>query len=187
MTTREAIALIARQLEDEIVVCTTGYTCRDMQACGDRPENFYMIGSMGLAAPLGLGIALCKPDRAVVVLDGDGAVLMGLGTLPMIGALRPQRLIHVVLDNQVYASTGNQPTYAEKIRLEGVAAVSGYPVVRRVDTLESLMYAWEQVRSSSGPVFLLVKCSPDFGPPKERVRLAPEEITARLKGRMDAS
>ena len=187
MTTREAIGLIAGQLKDEVVICTTGYTCRDMQGCADRPGNFYMIGSMGLAASLGLGIALSRPDRPVVVLDGDGSIMMGLGTLPMIGAIRPQRLIHVVLDNGVYASTGNQPTYSDKIRLEALASVSGYPLARRVGDPESLARAWEQVHEEPGPAFLLVQCRPDADPPKERVRLEPEKITNRLKEWMDVS
>ena len=187
MTTREAVGLVAQQLRDEMVVCTTGYTCREMQACADRPGNFYMIGSMGLAAPLGLGIALCRPDRTVVVLDGDGSVLMGLGTLPMIGSLRPARLIHVVLDNEVYASTGNQPTYSSNTPLEAVASASGYPRVERVTDPESFRRAWGQARSGPGPVFLLLKCRPDAGPPKERIPWGPEEITKRFKERMDAS
>lgn len=182
MTTREAIDLIARQIKDEAVVCTTGYTCRDMQACADRPGNLYMIGSMGLAAALGLGVALCRPDRSVVVLDGDGSVLMGLGVLPMIGSLRPRRFVHVVLDNEVYASTGHQPTYSGQVALDAVASASGYTVVRRAEDSESLLRYWKQVREEPGPAFLLVKCRPDTDPPGERVRWEPEEITKRFRG-----
>src|SRR3990167_6415489 len=109
MTTREAIRIVAKKLKGELAVGTTGYTCRDLQACGDRPGNFYMIGSMGLAASLGLGVALCKPKARVVIFDGDGAALMGLGNLQAIATLAPANLIHVVFDNEVFASTGNQP------------------------------------------------------------------------------
>jgi len=181
MTTREAIKAIAGQLTDEWVVCTTGYTCRDMQAVADRAANFYMIGSMGVAASIGLGLALRCPNRSVVVLDGDGAVLMGLGNLPMIGVLTPKNLIHVVLDNEVFASTGGQMTYARRVSLDGLAKSSGYPLVERVDRLDQISGVWRQVSQRKGPAFILLKCQPDAGPPMERVRLAPEEITSRFK------
>jgi thiamine pyrophosphate-dependent acetolactate synthase large subunit-like protein len=184
MTTRQAIALLAGQLTDELVVCTTGHTCRDMQACLDRPENFYMIGSMGLASALGLGVALCRPDRTVVVLDGDGSVLMALGTLPMVGTLRPVRFVHVVLDNETYASTGGQPTYSASVDLDALAVASGYPVVRRVDDPQRLLAVWREIRSLDGPVFLLVKCRTDEGPPSPRVALDPQAIARRFQGCM---
>ncbi len=187
MTTREAIGILAGQLEEELVVCTTGYTCREMQACADRPGNFYMIGSMGLAAPIGLGIALCRPELPVVVLDGDGAILMGMGVLGMIGAIGPRRLIHVALDNEAYASTGNQATYSDRVALSAVASACGYAAVRTARDPGELAAAWREVRSSAGPAFLLVKCQPDTAAPAERVRLSPEEITDRFKEAMNAS
>ena len=178
MTTREALGIVARQITDELVVCTTGYTCRDMQALCDRPANFYMIGSMGLAAPIALGIALALPDRPVAVFDGDGAVLMGLGALPMIGSLKPKHLAHVVFDNEAFASTGNQPTYSGKVSLDALAAAAGYPAVRRAQTPEEIVSHWGRIRGGEGPVFLLVKCRPDSGSPLERIRRDPEAITA---------
>ncbi len=180
MTTREAIAAVARQITDELVVCTTGYTCRDMQAAFDRPMNFYMIGSMGLAASIGLGIALNKEAATVVVFDGDGAVQMGLGNLTMIGALKPKNLIHVVFDNEVFASTGNQPTYSDRVALDALASASGYSAVLRAETAQDLVPAWRKARTEPGPAFLLVKCRPDVGAPMERVRLEPEEITTQF-------
>ena len=187
MTTREAIGQVAHQMKDELVICTTGYTCREVQACNDRPENFYMIGSMGLAASMGLGIALAKPRATVVVFDGDGSVLMGLGSLAAIGSLAPQNLVHVVFDNEVFASTGNQPTYSASVHLDALASAAGYRFVRRATTLEEILSAWRQIRSQTGPAFLLVKCRPDPGAPAERVRLEPEAITARFKEAIHAS
>ena len=187
MTTREAIEILAGTLKEEALLCTTGYTCRDVQHCADRPANFYMIGSMGLAAPMGLGVALSKPWRRVVVFDGDGAVLMGLGALAMIGSLRPKNLTHVVFDNEVFASTGNQPTYSSTVPLDRVAAACGYPIVRRADSPEDLRALWRQLQAQEGPAFLLVKCRPDAGAPKERVRLDPEAITSRFRGAVHGS
>ncbi len=180
MTTREAIGVLARELREEPVVCTTGFTCRDAQHWGDRPGNFYMIGSMGIAASMGLGIALCKPGSRVVVFDGDGSVLMGLGVLAMVGSLRPANLVHVVFDNEAFASTGGQPTCSGAVPLDRLAGAAGYAAVRRAQSPEELQTQWTQLRDVKGPVFLLVKCRPDAGPPAERVRLEPEEITNRL-------
>lgn len=180
MTTREAVGILARQLREEAVVCTTGYTCRDVQHFGDRPGNFYMIGSMGVAASMGLGIALSKPKARVVVFDGDGSVLMGMGVLAMIGSLKPSNLVHVVFDNEMFASTGGQPTCSGSVPLDRLAEGSGYAVVRRAQSAEDLRSHWAQLLGAKGPVFLLVKCRPDPGPPAERVRLGPEEITNRL-------
>ncbi len=187
MTTREAIGIVARRLDRELAVCTTGYTCRDMQAASDRPGNFYMIGSMGLAASMGLGVALSKPKAKVVVFDGDGAALMGLGNLPAIGTLSPPNLIHVVFDNEAFASTGNQPTYSGSVALDGLASAAGYRQVGRAGTPEELSQAWDKIRNGAGPAFLLVKCRPDEGPPAERVRLEPEAITQRFMEAVHAS
>lgn len=180
MTTREAIETIAQELADELVIGTTGYTCRDLQAFRDRPANFYMIGSMGVAAAIGLGIACVNPAKKVVVFDGDGSVLMGLGVLPMVSELDPANLIHLVFDNGAFVSTGGQPTCSRKVPLEALALAAGYAQVHRVETQAQLVPVWRQVRQTKGPVFLLVKCLPDVGKPMERVLLEPEEIRSRF-------
>lgn len=187
MTTREAIQQVTQQLKEELVVCTTGYTCREAQACNDRPKNFYMIGSMGIAASIGLGVALSRPKISVVVFDGDGSVLMGLGSLATVGALAPQNFLHVVFDNEVFASTGNQPTCSASVRLDALASAAGYRVVHRVTRAEEVTSTWKQVRFQPGPAFLLVKCRPDVGPPAERIRLEPEAITSRFMEAVHAS
>ncbi|MBI1953731.1 MAG: sulfopyruvate decarboxylase subunit beta [Candidatus Omnitrophica bacterium] len=181
MTAREAVAVVASRLSDELVVCTTGYTCRDLQVVRDRPGNFYMIGSMGLAASLGLGLAIHRPQRRVVVLDGDGSVLMGLGNLPMAGAWGPENFLHVVLDNGVYASTGGQPTPGGQVSLEQAARVFGYAAAVKAATREELLARWDELEKKKGPRFLLVKCSPTPGAPSPRVRLSPDKITKRFR------
>ena len=181
LTTRQAIATVVRQLDRERVITTTGYICRDTQAAGDRPENFYMIGSMGIASSTALGVALASPEQTVVVFDGDGAALMGLGAMPAITATAPKNLIHVVFDNEAYASTGRQPTYSSSVDLDLVAKASGYRVVSRADSEETLVAAWREIRRRDGPSFLLVKCVPDEGSPADRVGLEPEAITARFR------
>ena len=187
MTTREAIGIVAAGLKEETAIATTGFTGRDLQACGDRSGNFYMIGSMGLAASLGLGLAVSRPGTPVVVFDGDGSALMGLGGLATVAALRPKNLTHVVFDNEAFVSTGRQPTCSAQVALEKVALACGYPVVRRAETLGDLAAAWGEVRSRPGPSFLLVKCEPDPGEPAPRVRAEPEAITIRFMEAVNAS
>jgi phosphonopyruvate decarboxylase/sulfopyruvate decarboxylase subunit beta len=109
------------------VVHANGYICRESFAVKDRIENFYMIGSMGMASAIGLGVALAVPDRPTVVFDGDGNLLMSLGILPMIGGGpimgrgRPGNLVHVVFDNALYGSTGNQVSPSRTVGLHDLA------------------------------------------------------------------
>jgi phosphonopyruvate decarboxylase len=132
-------------------------------------------------------VALSKPKAKVVVFDGDGAALMGLGNLPAIGTLSPANLIHVVFDNEAFASTGNQPTYSGSVALDRLAAAAGYRQVGRAGTAEELEREWVRISGGTGPAFLLVKCRPDEGPPAERVRLEPEAITQRFMEAVHAS
>ena len=105
----DAVRQIMQGVTDELIIATTGMISRELYVVRDRPENFYMCGSMGCALPMGLGLAL-NTARQVLVFDGDGAVLMGLGALPVAKALRPSNLRHYIFDNGTYASTGGQPT-----------------------------------------------------------------------------
>jgi thiamine pyrophosphate-dependent acetolactate synthase large subunit-like protein len=102
--------LVALLKHDEAVVGGIGNTNFDLWAAGRRPQNFYMLGSMGLAIPIALGVALAQPKRRVVALEGDGSLLMQLGALATIAGLQPKNLIIVVMDNRAYQITGSQPT-----------------------------------------------------------------------------
>ena len=102
--------LVALLRNDEAVVGGIGNTNFDLWAAGRRPQNFYMLGSMGLAIPIALGVALAQPKRRVVALEGDGSLLMQLGALATIATLQPKNLMIVVMDNRAYQITGSQPT-----------------------------------------------------------------------------
>ena len=102
--------LVAKLEHDEAVVAGIGNTNFDLWASGQRPQNFYMLGSMGLAVPIALGIALAQPQRRVIALEGDGSILMQLGALATVATLAPKNLIIVVMDNGLYQITGAQPT-----------------------------------------------------------------------------
>jgi thiamine pyrophosphate-dependent acetolactate synthase large subunit-like protein len=102
--------LVAKLSYEEAVVGGIGNTNFDLFAAGHRPQNFYMLGSMGLACPIALGVALAQPKRGVIALEGDGSILMGLGCLTTIGMIRPKNLTILIMDNGIYQITGGQPT-----------------------------------------------------------------------------
>lgn len=126
MARREAIADIMKYIDDEIVVCNIGFPSRELYDIKDREKNFYMIGSMGLASSIGLGLALAKPDEDVVVIDGDGSLLMNMGSLATVFANNPRNLTWIVIDNGAYGSTGNQDTYAQVLDLVDIARGVGF-------------------------------------------------------------
>jgi thiamine pyrophosphate-dependent acetolactate synthase large subunit-like protein len=101
---------LVSKLTDEAVIAGIGNTNFDLYAAGHRPQNFYMLGSMGLACPIALGVALAQPERGVIALEGDGSLLMGLGCLATIANVRPRNLAIIVMDNGLYQITGKQPT-----------------------------------------------------------------------------
>jgi len=107
--------LIAKLKHEEAVIGGIGNTNFDLWAAGHRPQNFYMLGSMGLAFPIALGVALAQPDRRVFALEGDGSLLMQLGALSTIAALKPKNLTMIVMDNGIYQITGAQPTPAANV------------------------------------------------------------------------
>jgi len=118
----DAIRQIAAGLTDELVVATTGHIGRELFAVRDRPENFYMCGSMGMALPIALGVAL-NTDRRVICLNGDGAALMALSAMVVANALRQANLVHYILDNGTYASTGGQRTASGSVDFTALGEV----------------------------------------------------------------
>ncbi len=102
--------LVAKLHNDEAVIGGIGHTNFDLWAAGRRPQNFYMLGSMGLAIPIALGVAIAQPNRRVIAIEGDGSLLMMLGCLATVGARQPANLVIVVMDNGAYEITGGQPT-----------------------------------------------------------------------------
>src|SRR6185295_3149862 len=123
---------------EDALIATTGYMGRALYALGDRENQLYLVGSMGCASSLGLGLALAQPERRIFVVDGDGAALMRLGALATIGRLRPRNLVHVLLDNERHESTGGQATVADSTDLALVAHACGYPAVHRAAALGDL-------------------------------------------------
>jgi thiamine pyrophosphate-dependent acetolactate synthase large subunit-like protein len=182
VTSNDALALLTPHLGDAVRVCSNGFMSRAVFGAGDHAAAFYMIGSMGLASSIGLGIAMTRPERRVVVFDGDGNVLMNLGTLATIAAVAPTNLRHVCFDNSVHASTGAQPTISDRVRLDAVARAAGYRWVARVETADELRDAAPVFLAEPGPAFLLVRTVLGRpGPPGPRIPFTPVEMTARMR------
>lgn len=181
MTLEAAIRALRPLIGDALVVHANGHVSRRSFSVEDRPGNFYMIGSMGLASSIALGVALARPERRVVVYDGDGNLLMNLGSAAMIAHARPENLVHVLFDNGVYASTGNQPAISRSVPLEKLAAGAGYARSLRVRTPEELATAFRDCLAAPGPSFLLAEIEVETGPFKAgRVTHTPEEIRDRF-------
>lgn len=181
MRLAEALDALQPLLGDALVVHANGHIARQSFTLQDRPGNFYMIGSMGLASSIGLGIALCRPERRVVVLDGDGNLLMNLGALATIAAARPRNLAHIVLDNGVYASTGNQPAISRHVPLEAMAIAAGYASGTRVESPAALADAFDAARGGAGPAFILARIEVEQEPfTAGRVTHTPVQIRDRF-------
>lgn len=175
----QAMTALLDLLTDQPVVICNGFPSREAYKIADRPTHFYMIGSMGNASAIALGIALAKPNKQVVTFDGDGNVLMGMGTLATIGALRPKNFIHVVFDNEVYGTTGNQPTISNVVPLDKVAKSAGYVNAVRVLDRDDLVYEFKDMLKMDGPSLLLVKVN-EFVEDAGRVLHDPPDITRRF-------
>lgn len=176
----EALRAAVGALEREPVIHANGFVGRESHAVADRPENFYMIGSMGLASAIGLGLAMARPDRRVAVFDGDGNVLMSLGALALVAAVAPENLVHVVFDNEVYGSTGGQRSISADVGLDGVAAAAGYRSARAVATARGVGDAVRAARSSPGPHFVLARVTADQAD-VPRIPYPPEAIRDRFR------
>ena len=156
---REVVKAILDRRGDALVVTGLGSSCYD---CGvhDHPNNFYLWGAMGAAAMVGLGLALAQPSRRVIVVTGDGEMLMGLGALATIGVKRPSNLSIVVMDNELYAETGMQATHtASGVSLSGIAKASTFAYAQTVYTDEELERGIDAIYDTNGPVLVDIKVS----------------------------
>jgi hypothetical protein len=152
-----ALGIALKAFGDDPVAHANGYICRESFSLADRPQSFYMIGSMGLAPAIGLGLALTQPGRRAVVFDGDGNLLMNLGILAMVAAQRPANFVHLVFDNEVYGSTGNQASLSRGVRLDRLAAAAGFATATAVTEPWALESALRAALATDGPHFVLVK------------------------------
>ena len=146
---------------ESLVVAGLGQPCFDCRAAGDDPRTFYLWGAMGGAVATGLGLALARPDRRVLVITGDGDALMGMGSFATVAAEAPANLTVCILDNERYGETGSQITHtARGADLAAVAAGAGIARARTVRDERGLSEALAELRSGPGPVVVAVKVAP---------------------------
>jgi sulfopyruvate decarboxylase subunit beta len=154
----EALEAIYPRLEHTVVVTIMGAVAAELQSLGHRPNFFYLQHAMGLASSMGLGIALSRPDRQVVVFDGDGSVLMNLGGLTTLARYRPRNLVHVVFDNESLLSVGGFPTATSTgSDLAGIAAAAGVPRTATVRTLDEFERAFDDALAARDLTTLVAK------------------------------
>lgn len=180
MTTLSVIEVLLGQLTNELVVSANGHISRQLFNCRDRSANFYMLGSMGLASSIALGVALAQPSRKVIAIDGDGNLLMSLGGLAMIGGCRPTNLIHIVIDNEQYATTGGQLSLSANVDLVNVALAAGYDTACASKSSLELCSSIHAALHRQGTTFIVAKTVADADVPP-RVDRSPESIAERFR------
>ncbi|MCD7781636.1 MAG: sulfopyruvate decarboxylase subunit beta [Methanosphaera sp.] len=158
----DVIKKIIEDLDEELVISNIGFPSRELFGICDRPQNFYMSGSMGMATPIALGLSLALEtndnDRKVIVIDGDGSLLMNFGELVTVFAQQPKNLIITLIDNEAYGSTGSQQTYASKINLSDIASTIGFSEVYYVDARNNVdNIDITSLLDKDGPIFLHIK------------------------------
>jgi thiamine pyrophosphate-dependent acetolactate synthase large subunit-like protein len=176
---REFVAELLAGVPDALVVSGLGSSTYDVFATGDRDLNFYLWGAMGAAVPVGLGLALARPDRSVVVITGDGEQLMGLGSLATVAVQQPLNLTVVVLDNGHFGETGMQPSHTSLgTNLAMVAQGAGIADSTQVESGDEVRGLIDRVNARSGPVFVQVLVAADAP-----VRALPARDGVYLKNR----
>ena len=162
----DALRAIYSHLEDRVVVTIMGAVAAELQSIGHRPNFLYLQHAMGLASSMGLGIALTRPDRQVIVFDGDGSVLMNLGGLTTLARYRPSNLVHVVFDNESLLSVGGFPTATSTgSDLAAIAAAAGVPRTATVQTLDEFRRAFDEAIAAHDLTTLVAKVEA-IGPSK---------------------
>lgn len=172
--------LLATVPADAAVVATTGKCGRELFTLADRDAHLYQVGSMGCASGMGLGVALATGGR-VLVLDGDGAALMKLGTLATIGAQQPGGLLHVLLDNGVHDSTGGQATASPGVDFPAVALACGYRAAWACDDAPGFEAALRAALAATGPVLVHARIRPGSMAALGRPTVAPHEVAQRFR------
>lgn len=173
---REVVPALLAGIEKELIVCGLGSPVSDVMGVGDRPLNFYLLGAMGLATSVGLGLALAQPERSVIVLTGDAELMMNAGALATIGVRKPKNLSVIVLDNERFGETGEQVSHTSAgIDIAGIAAASGFAATETVREMTHVESVRRRISENAGPYLAVIKVkaerSPVVMPPKSGVVL----------------
>ncbi|MFN3235123.1 MAG: phosphonopyruvate decarboxylase [Gammaproteobacteria bacterium] len=163
-----------------VLLATTGFTGRELYTIKDHPLNFYMVGSMGCISAIGLGLAIARPDKKIIAIDGDGALLMRLGTLATNGYYQPKNLLHILLDNQQHESTGGQATLSSNVRFPDIANAVCYPNAYCAPDLATFTKRYQQWLATPCLSFLMLKIHPGSLKNLGRPAISPEDLKNRL-------
>ena len=180
MIRKEAISIVVEKIGNQHIISANGFISRDLFEVCDKNSNFYMIGSMGLASSIGLGVALKNPRKSVYIFDGDGNILMNLGSLTTIASQKPKNLIHVVFDNSVHESTGGQPTNSNFVNIEKIAKVCNYNHTFTVRTKNNFLKILHKIKKLKGPIMIVVKIQQSGEEKSKRVKILPIKIKERF-------
>ena len=180
MIRKAAISTVVKKIGNHPIISANGFISRDLFEVCDKSSNFYMIGSMGLASSIGLGVALKNPRKSVFIFDGDGNVLMNLGSLTTIASQKPKNLIHVVFDNSVHESTGGQPTNSNFVNIEKIAKACNYNHTFTVRTENNLLKILDKIKKLKGPIMIVVKIQQSKGEKSKRVNILSVDIKERF-------
>ena len=153
---KEAMKVVIDEIGKNPIISANGFISRDLFNVEDKESNFYMIGSMGLASSIGLGVALKNPRKRIFVFDGDGNILMNLGSLVTIGSLKPKNFVHIIFDNASHESTGGQPTNSKSVKIKKIAESANYQVYE-TDNEKRLKKILCNLKNKSGPIMIIIK------------------------------
>ena len=156
MIRKEAIEIVTQEIKNSPIISANGFISRDLFNVHDKKNNFYMIGSMGLASSIGLGFAIKNPKKKIFIFDGDGNILMNLGSLVTIGSILPKNLVHIIFDNSSHESTGGQPTNSKYVKIKKIAESANYTVYE-TNNKSKLNSILKNIKNKKGPLMIIVK------------------------------
>ena len=185
MIRKNVIKLISQSIGNSPIISANVYISRDLYEVDDKESNFYMIGSMGLSSSIALGISLNYTKKKIYVFDGDGNILMNLGSLVTIGAVKPKNFVHVVFDNSIHESTGGQPTNSTKISFDKIAMAANFTVIR-ISNKRKLITTMKKINKMKGPIMLIIKVQKSNNV-SIRVQIKPKLIFNRLSNFLQAN
>ncbi len=178
MIRKDAMEIAMKEIGEHPIISANGYISRDLFNILDKKNNFYMIGSMGLASSIGLGVALKNTKKRIFVFDGDGNILMNLGSLITIGITKPKNLVHIIFDNSSHESTGGQPTATNKIQLSKIAKSANFKVFQ-TKTKKQIVNIFQKIKSIPGPIMIIIKIEKGVITSK-RINIEPTKIKNRF-------
>ena len=185
MDRRELLEILKRHITNEIVIGVYS-TGADWIEIADRPLNYFSVGAMGLASSHGLGLAIARPERKTVVLDGDGSLLMNLGSLVTVGKVAPRNFLHFVFKNQSYEANGGHPIPNQEVDFEGLAKAARFPNTATVHDKAEFEKRLPEWLKQDGPTFVCLEIEQGVIAPRPYEEMYKQSRRVALKQALDA-